>query len=422
MYILTIIVLIMLLLVAIIKNKKKNMVIIGFYIIWLIITTLCSLKLYGLLDFSERIYYVIIIGVVGFSIGYYLLKNIKLITLRKKFSKNKIYDYKINIKALNSFLYIIIIFYLVQLVKVVQLILNGVSWINIRYYYYTTGYLFNEFEKIISSWVVLPFIFYLLAPILLNLYFEGLKNKKIFILTIICLVLHIIVTQGKEVFIYWFMSILISLSLNYKKISIKNKKMVFNIIILMIIFIFIIQFNRTGQISIKFLYNYLGISFTVMDNWLNYIDSNNIIAYGLSFFNGILNIPFSLIEKVAGFYPENLIKVNQELNYMMSTGIRAFESNRETTNVYITMFTFFYYDLRYVGVFLGSFVSGSLIGRITKKFYNSPKTSYYKVLYCIIALSAWCSFIYWKLFITPYLLSIIYLRMLYRKRIIGEEI
>jgi oligosaccharide repeat unit polymerase len=405
------------LLISLIINKKKNFVIVGFYIIWLLVIILCGLKLYGLVEFSTRVYYVVLIGIISFTIGYYfIMTNSKILTLSTKHTSGIMKDYHINIKLLTKFLWVILIFYLVQSLKVVLLLLNGVSWIDIRYYYYTTGLLFNEFEQFFSSWLVLPFIFFLLAPLLLNLYFEGFRKKKVFILALFCVILHIFVTQGKEIFIYWFMSICLCLVFNRKKLSKKAKKITFRILLFMVAFIFIIQFNRDGHLSINFLYNYLGISMTVMDHWLNYIDLNNIMAYGSASLNGILNIPFSLIEKITGFYPAFLLEINNELNHMMSTGIMAFEGQRETTNVYITMFTFFYYDFRYFGVFILSFIFGLFIGDSTKRFYASKRTVYHKTLYCIISLSVWCSFIYWEFFITPYLLSFIYLRVLCKKK------
>ncbi|MFC3884670.1 O-antigen polymerase [Bacillus songklensis] len=417
MYIFTVLVLLLLLIMSVILNRKKNFVLVGFYGIWLVVIILSGLKLYGLVEFSTRVYYVVLIGITGFTVGYIFMKNSKILTLSTKYKSGVTQDYQINIKILTKFLWVILFFYLIQLSKVISLLLNGVSWLEIRYYYYTTGILFNGFEKFFSTWVALPFIFFLLAPLLLNLFLDGFRNKKVFTLALFSVISHIIVTQGKELFIYWFMSICLCLAFNNKRLSKTNKKLIFRTLLFIIASIFIIQFSRNGQLSIDFLYNYLGISMTVMDHWLNYIDENNIMAYGLAFSNGILNIPFSLTEKITGFYPDFLMKINNELNYILSTGIMAFEGKRETTNVYITMFTFFYYDFRYFGVFIESLIFGLFIGASTKRFYASKRTLYHKTLYCIIALSAWCSFIYWGFFITPYLLSFVYLRLLFKKKI-----
>jgi oligosaccharide repeat unit polymerase len=416
MYIFTVLVLLFLLIMSVMINRKKNFVLVGFYGIWLVVIILCGLKLYGLVEYSTRVYYVVLIGIIGFTIGYIFMGYSKVITLTTKYKRAITQDYQINIKILTKFLWVILFFYLIQLSKVTLLLLSGVSWLEVRYYYYTTGALFNGFEQFFSSWVALPFIFFLLAPLLLNLYFDGFRNKKVFVLALFIVISHILVTQGKELFIYWFMSVCLCLVLNKKRLSKVNKKLVFRILLFMVAFIAIIQFSRNGRLSIDFLYNYLGISMTLLDHWLNYIDANNIMAYGLASLNGILNISFSLIEKLTGFYPPFLMNINDELNYMISTGIEAFEGKRETTNVYITMFTFFYYDFRYFGIFILSFIFGLFIGDSTQRFYASNRTLYHKTLYCIIALSAWYSFIYWGFFITPYLLSFVYLRLLFKKK------
>ena len=152
----------------------------------------------------------------------------------------------------------------------------------------------------------------------------------------------------------------------------------------------------------------------LMNYWIEYINSRDLYGYGGAFINGFLNILLSVPSKI-GIIVNSVEKIYKDLSYIISTGIQTTVGGGNTTNVYVTMFTFFYYDFRELGVFVGSMVYGLIIGKISKWFIKSKDEPYRICFYCIVGVGVFCSIMYWLPYMSAYMMSFILLRLCYRR-------
>ena len=108
---------------------------------WFAICFLAELKLFGMYDYSENVFLIVLLGNIGFFCGYMLAKKTK-VSSRYEFSaigiSNK-YLYQYNTKIIMAFLWAAIAIYLLMSIQVLGLLLAGFDTATIRESYRETG-------------------------------------------------------------------------------------------------------------------------------------------------------------------------------------------------------------------------------------------------------------------------------------------
>lgn len=367
--------------------------------LWLIVIFLSSLRLLNANLYSERVYIIILLGITFFLIGYLLFSKIpfyKSTKIRELSSRNIIIFLSFNI-----------FFYLIQAKKVIILILQGVSFSAIRYSYYTQGKIMSNIETIISTWIVLPMIYFLIVPINLVNYQKNKKNKKtILYLSILNIILYLFVTQGKQNLIYYIFSIFLFQFFHNKR----NLKKIYKLIFILLALILVLQKLRHNNMNISFIYTYIGTSLKLLDFWSYKIDNFNFYSYGMGLFYGVINLISQGLEifKIM-IFNNKFNEVKEVYNYIVATGVEVFPKDGAINNAFVTNQIFFYGDGRFLGIILDNFLYGSFIGISTMYLKKSKGSEYDMIFYNIIGVGVLYTFISWAFYNTSYCISLIML-------------
>ena len=393
--------------------------------VWLISVLLMTIKQSEMIPVSGNTYIITILSIIFFGLGYIIrIGHTQKYFIARSTSENfqnsrYVHEYRGRIKMIFFLLLIIMLFYLIQAIKVHVLFAAGLSMDTIRYEYVTKGEIMTPIEQIISSWITAPVVQYLIIPLNIWMLMSNYrkKTKIIFlILSIIDIFLYMYVVLGKDNLIYYsFSLLLIPFHFNVRK---KIAHSIYIVIGLIFVLVCILNFIRSdgNSLGLEFVYGYLAVSLNLFENWANVVDEQNIESLGMAFFYGPLNIATSILGKIGLEWPY-FDKLSEFIGDCISTGITVFPSSGPITNVYITHNLFFYMDFGVIGVCLGNFVYGLFMASMIKKNLKKKVLNIYeKLAENILCVGALCCFIYWPFFSTPYCMSFVILKLCFKKR------
>lgn len=339
-----------------------------FSFMWLIIVFLANLKLFGMYDFSDKPFILIIIGVIGFAIGYWLIKYCFLIRLnRYKSICIKTSDkYEFNYRVIYFFEIICFLFYIWFCIEIIKKINSGISYSMIRSMY--QGYLeealiTNKLALLIKSWIAMPIV-YLSIPVMLITVFEKKNKNGLILLCAGNILMHIFCSASRFVMQYLIFESILLLFLYKKKISKKVQKIIKKVIILSILVIIsmtVIRHQASTTISeesvFKSLYSYICLCIPLFDKWINIIDNYQLQTFGMASFSGIYAILNLFLFKRIG-----IISPIYEYTYDLISATEIFMNIFETKkyNAFVTIFYYFYLDFRTIGILLGCIFYGAI--------------------------------------------------------------
>lgn len=193
-----------------IKIQRLNLIDV-YSLMWMLGTFATLLSLYNLYNVDSIIYACVILGASGFIIGYYGIYLLKYRIVLKNAKVNK--NYVLNKNIIKIFWSIVFIFYFRLFLKYIELMLQGTSWYSIRYSYFVRGKSFTEIESILSSYVMEPFVIYIIPIVITILILNKEKEWFIIFVGVLNVSIYFFCSQSKSVLItYLFVVIFVVLS------------------------------------------------------------------------------------------------------------------------------------------------------------------------------------------------------------------
>lgn len=355
---------------------------------WVILIFLASLRLFGLYKITNTTYLIFILGILSFCGGTripYLIKTKK--------QPNKVGEKQ---KELNYiFLYIlyglVITMLLYNFINVMKLVNSGYTWAKIRRLYVNSdnreGYnevLKSAFNVVFNSFISTPTL-YAALPIAVADILIGKKNKIIFVLTIIMVVLWMFTSGGRSVVtwlaLYFVVGLFIIKSVNGLEIN-RKKILIFGMMSIPLIFVFaFITIQRKGQNMnlIREMYVYFPVGLKNFDYHIqNFHKSGHGYFGGVSSFYGFLYpIFFALKQLHITDYPQFILDAREYsftlLEPDVDIGLKM--------NAYATVMYQPYLDGGIVGVVVIMAVFGIACGYIYKKMVETKLAIKYFILY-----------------------------------------
>lgn len=393
-----------------IEKKICNFLTLYSYV-WCIAAFLSGLHLYNQVPYSERVYFFIIIGGIGFAVGYYLL-NFFLIPRKKLPSEaENFYRGKVNYNIWNLLLGICSLFYITIAIKVITLLSCGVSWYSVRYTYYEGGLLFRGIWGAFHTWIVSPICSYVSFPVLLAEVGSGNRNKVTIGLIFLNMVMQTFISGGKGNIVVFSCSLFLYFLFFYRSIGKKRRRQIIYAIVAVAVGAVGLQLIRSGKSEVAFPYGYIGITLPLMDYWTQYLDRLGVQANGLVFFYGLLNLPFSLFSKIGFTIPE-FEEIGNLVDFIAKKGIEIFPSEGTSTNTYISLYTYFYVDFGKVGIFWETMLFGMMGKAVTGKLAKK-QDKYHLAIFILFAYSIIESFIKWNYYKSSFVLAFMYIWVLY---------
>ena len=344
-----------------------------FVLEWLVIIALSNMRLFGLYEPSFNAYLIIILGVISFVLGYYVLNKVKLKSSTKR-KKDK--TFTIRYKLLYILGIICTIYFMFSAINMLGNFTNGdLSFNAIRESAQSSGET-NAAIRFIYNFIVLP-ASYVLEIVTVADIFRGKKDKKLIVLTVLTILLKTIADGGRSFLLNFIIYIFLAYRLTgktnlVKKIGIKRKavkRLLIGVSILLAFFLIItIQRSPSGIFRISYLY--FSMPPVMLDWWSNAVNSAGGYWFGLVCMNGILFAIFYIIKNFLGLidYP-SFVKGPYDLISSTDSQWISINDNGTKANAYVTMFWFFYADFGHIGVALGCL----LYGLIVRKIYDYEK-------------------------------------------------
>lgn len=385
-----------------------------FSVLFLFIISLAMLRLNGIREFSNTAVYSIILGIIFFAIGNGLIALIyKAGTKKKKESnflvkdRNRILEVRWSFINVLTFLVgsgIILVFF-----YVITLLIGGMDYTQIRYS--LLGY--DESGLQIINPVLLMFLNYVSSPGLyallpLAIYFFMSKERKKFYLTIFSLmILYVFATGGRIMLVYTAIQFLAIMAYNNIKIPTNVKRSLVIVIPAFFIGLLIISNIRSSRSIWEVFYAYFSGPVVLLSEWQKIADGLNIWSYGLSFIYPITYVANS-ISHMFGLEIELLSNVVSWQGAPQNIWMNVFPNM--PMNAFVTVFYFFYQDLRFLGIVLFSTIYGAISGHFFYRAYKQKSTNHF-IMYLLIIRSIVGSFIIWQLGSTTFFISILMLGM-----------
>lgn len=394
---------------------------------WGIIVYLSSLQLYTLYEASEEIYMYIFIGLVAFTIGYYIVRFIlKNGRIRFIFGKSNNAN---NIIPTLNYKIVYILFSICLIYIFYRISRYGAIIVSSGFNLSAIGSIISEVD-LSEPGIINAISFLVVAPLYLPLtivfsvdFWSGKRDKKLLIFTIIMTLGRIIIYGGRQPIIQLFVAMIISFTFSFRKYRddmkksvsrIKNKTGLVITIIAAIISFGYLTGTKTNA-PLKTIYLDFAMQPYMFEYWSNSID--NEYAYGFASLFGFIHPILYVFKNLFGIFSEipyffsNIFDTIQET---FSTWISI--GTKLIANAYTSSFWYLYYDGRELGIFIGMFIWGiaSFIYFIKAK---KDGTLLNVANYTMILIGLIYTFTDMEFYKASYVLGFFYLNMiLYKKK------
>ena len=392
-----------------------------FCVLWDFIVILGGLKLFGMYNYSNRTFIIILIGVLGFFLGYILAKRYRFVFNKEAIEHRKEATYEYRKLIVIILVIASIVVYAAMSVAVLSLLMKGYSTATIRESYRpnSVSAKFDALTVIYGSKLVRMIEMYIARPVMyisMAIFcIEVVKERKLSLLSILCLVdvgLYTFCNFGRITILILMIDLLVCYSLIGKAISKKQakkmRKYVIAIVVAIVILLIYLSSKRWEDENFNFLqsvYGYFAIPVPLLSHWTEIVDSQNVSTYGMSFFQGLFAIVLTIIGRFG--VTNKVYDLASLYNYeYVEQFLKIFPNQRY--NAFVSMFFAFYLDFRYFGVFIGSFMFGLLIS-YSYKF--AKKGNLLSMSYFLLMMQALVkSFVRWEFVVGPYCFAFIIIR------------
>ena len=352
---------------------------------------------YGGIIVNDRVYVIIILSVVFFSMG--SLFNAKM-SQGNAFSKTSdAYD---SIKHKTIILLHIIAYFIVipKMISSVQYLASGVGMYFIRHNLIvgdgTSEFTFNEMLKQVTVLPIFTATIYVAIDELFHS--RSKKNYRLLLLAIADIIIYTVTYLGRFMIqnAFVFIVFVAISSKNISNWSPKVKRRIRRIVILSLVgaivaLVYITQ-NRSlgsgnGNGVIYTVVAYFGGPLKYFDTGIDVVKQDHILLYGSGLFSGLWDIILIPVQTILG------IDFLRPLEYvtMYNTPLRQIGASDLYLGAFGTVFLNMYLDGRLIGIIIDS----TILGIISSFFYNKFKTnSYrrYRVYYY-----TWIMFLFWSM-------------------------
>jgi oligosaccharide repeat unit polymerase len=374
-------------------------------------------------EISDKTYYIVIIGILGFLIGNVISACIKLYKESKKIiglkreNKNEIHKFNINWGFANIILLISLSGTAALFLVTLKYLLSGYSFLQIHNMFYAYGennQLLSGFFNDYVVWIAVPCLYVSLFVALVG-FFEK-KAKKIYLLgTITSMLFYLVGNASRFVIVTVLVSIVVLIFYYKPTIDKKVKKNVKQIFIgacIVFIFLMLVRTRTSTNRSVNSIYAYLSIPIGLLDYWVNWFDSvGNSYAYGGGFLFGIIAWINWFTSKL-GFQLSIYSLVSSYVINTQNVWVNIFPT--KSYNAFCTMFYYFYFDFGMIGVVLESIIFGYMCHNVYyKSIIKNDKNNL--LLYLLFIQCILFSFVRWQIGTANFIVEYIAIKILISK-------
>lgn len=387
-----------------------------FCMFWGIINLLVIVNLFSFYYPSKFVFILSFCGCTSFFVSY-LIYNFYM--TKKNFSLKQS-RYRLRRKLLNLLFLITLVYMIYRLFLTINVIIDGKSLDYIRRLSlgYDNSLVKTKFEYLYNGYINKTLI-EIIFPILGCVEFSKNKNWKYLALSFILMLLNTICTGGRFALYYFVIIIIYTLLINFSNLKayiIKNKKVIFFVMIFAFVSLAFVTVLRSGTNIFSYLYAYFSGAFYNLSVRLESLPQNFHYTYGASSFLGIFKSLFVVLDNI------NVLAYPNWYNYAIGlTNVESFIFLSDTIkfNAYVTPIYSFYLDGGILGVVLGFFGSGLITSHVYRRFtIFKDSFSYMWLLFIVIGI--FTSMVVFPLTRQNFAMSIFFFLILFKKEKIKD--
>lgn len=397
------------------KRKISNLAVL-FNLIWSVLILISIIGFVGINKPGDEVYGIFCKGTVSFNVAYIVLS---IICVPVKQNRRSIKPTKRSVELLREWIIVIIqvillVYYSVKLVGVIEYVLNTGSYDSIRSYYFSDQFLSSIFEYLLITYLFDPMITVTIILFSFNL-FDRRYRKTTLALMAVNIVLRAFISGGRTI-LFEFVVILIMAYLSYFKdvrtIKFKQKISLTLFCAVATLFAVIISFGRAGKTGgiISTITETLAINFTGSFKYLSILLERGLFlsekTHGAASFAGIYDV-FISIRRFLGMGNAETLQ-----NSIGNITAKFWYIGDYSYNAMPTMYYFFMTDWGKAGPIIGGAVFAS-IACFTEKLFINRKTYKYFAVYLLAVLIVAESTASWLPFKSSFIMAIVYSLLLF---------
>ncbi|WP_088188404.1 O-antigen polymerase [Desulfosporosinus sp. FKA] len=374
------------------KYKKITNPVFTFTFMWAMIMEMAREQVYGLYSYSPEVMQIIVIGIVFFVLGYVIAYLMRKYTFKFKRKEHREITYRLRYNLLYILAIICMIYYLRYFMQSILLILQGNNLEVIRRLVQdeTSSSPLND---LIINFVILPSAT-ALEVLAVSDFWLGKRDKKLFIMSIIIIIMRIISDAGRTPMVDFSIYMIIGFLLTHNRknektqkkrwTDLKDRRLARKYGTLGVIILFIMSISRTSSTLLRQVYFYYAMSPVMFTTWKEQVDAKGLITYGITSLNGYFFSVVYLLKNMFHLSYPDLLKTSYDMIALTDSSWSAIAQGNIRANAYVSAFWFFYTDGRIIGVALGMFIYGLIVSRAFFKAVNKldlKKISIYLILY-----------------------------------------
>lgn len=426
--------------IAALSEKKIFNPLTIFSAIWAFLVIFESLGLFRLFKTDDWVYFLFITGEISFAAGYILFRKTKLFHRRIVLTEKSRWNpeestFELRRQCIYSACIICIFFYLIDLITLYPtLVSGGLSAIrkicqNADSIVYARR---SGIENAIRTLFVGPVAFALLPITAVDVFRERM-DKKLVLLCLSVIMLRVITEGGRVVVAYFMLHIVLAFILKGKENALnemfgnnlpkikeyvkQRKYMLLSVIATVVVggvVLFVTTLSRSGNDAIIHMYFYVAMQGKMFEIWARRVDTEHLYGFGLASLNGFLYPIIYFVKNAFGFYDfpgywgkiVNMIQATDSEWQWMSGYGRA--------NAFVSLFWFFYFDGRFLGIIIGMFVYGLISAKTYRTALRFPNDK--NLCICMMVIQGLLFSMVRLQFATPYYaLAFIYITLFYNK-------
>lgn len=381
-----------------------------FVCMWTIIVFLGSLQLYGFADLNDKIFTMVLLGIISFTLGniFYSYLYQEKIKKNKQYSSMRHISENENLYINNGIYYICVclacIGSIITLHTALQMFISGGTYLEIRgsmLGYTDRGFTNNPYVNLFLTYVSGP-ILTALVPLAIFFVFRG-KYKKSVLVIFLCLIANILSSGGRISILYVLIFLITAFCYFGASLSKRVRKKIPLIILLGVLLVVFLTTQRTTRRIFEAAYTYFTVPLGLLNYYSNFVENIDFYSYGGAFFYPITYI-INSINKILGIDNVEISNIVEYISMPQEKWVGGIFSTG-SYNAFSTLYYYFYMDFRYFGVFIFSFIFGLICEFVYLKTWIEKNNKFFPI-YLLTLETVFSSFIIWQFGNTKFVLAL----------------
>lgn len=404
-------------------NKKKISPTLIFSLLWGFIMLAEGMHLFGLYESDMITYLVIGVGVLCFSLGALLFKNV---VVNDNLNKKAV-GYEVKTHLFFSFMVVTILLCLYPTITNVSLMLSGKLSFSTLRMTFDNSYS-NIVLKLLYNYIALPCSLACLPIVAVMLMTDrSIKIKVVaFSMTVFVIFERVMIDAGRGIVLYFFVILYFAYRLfGSKNNNFINKKQIKHLLVILfvvviLVYVLISLARRTSFADLfKQIYFYICGCVPLLDVNLKSINQEHICLMGVSGFRGLLQFVFTMLENIGLMnYPSFMQEA--DLWYNNSLLVQTIAPSTYF-NSYATLFYNVYLDGGIIAVAIEMLIYGAFSRCVYNMVDKYPNNLRMKAIYLFVIHGLLFSFIRFQFVLVRNIIGYVFIFIIIGKRKMVDE-